>query len=142
MNTEKSNPTLGRGGIHHVAIKTTDWDRTMRFYQEALGFKMKIAWGSPPARAAFLDAGNGTHLEVFEDLAYAAAPNGSIPHFCLRTSQIDLLCERARSFGAKVTMEPANASLNSTNGAGIISIRLCFFEGPNGEIIELLAGVD
>lgn len=114
----------------------------MRFYQEGLGFTTKIAWGSAPARAAFLDAGNGTNLEVFEDLAFAPAPNGSIPHFCLRTSQIDALCQRARSFGAKVTMEPTNASLNSTNGAGLISIRLCFFEGPSGEIIELLEGVD
>jgi glyoxylase I family protein len=139
---KKSNLILSGGGLHHVAIKTKDWDRTMRFYQEALGFTVKIAWGNAPARAAFLDTGDGTHLEVFEDPSYTPAPNGSIVHYCLRTSRIDFVCERARSFGAKVTMEPKNASINSTNGAGLISIRLCFFEGPSGEIIELLEGAD
>lgn len=114
----------------------------MRFYQEGLGFTTKIAWGSAPSRAAFLDAGNGTYLEVFEDLAYVPDPKGSIVHFCLRTSQIDAVCERAQSFGAKITMEPKKAALHTTNGAGVVSIRLCFFEGPNAETIELLEGVD
>jgi catechol 2,3-dioxygenase-like lactoylglutathione lyase family enzyme len=114
----------------------------MRFYQEALGFTVKIAWGAAPARAVYLDAGDGTSLEIFEDLAFAPAPNGSILHFCLRTSRIDFVCERVRAFGAKVTMEPRDASLDSTNGAGLIRIRLCFFEGPSEEVIELLEGAD
>ncbi len=137
-----NNPVLGGGGLHHAAIKTRDWDRTLRFYQEALGFTVKIAWGAAPARAVFLDAGDGTSLEVFEDPAFAPAPNGSIVHFCLRTSRIDFVCERVRALGARITMEPKNASLNSTNGAGLIPIRLCFFEGPSGEVIELLEGAD
>ncbi len=137
-----NNPVLGGGGLHHAAVKTSDWNRTLRFYQEALGFTIKIAWGAAPARAVYLDAGDGTSLEVFEDLAFAPAPNGSIVHFCLRTSRIDFVCERVRDFGARVTMEPRNASLDSTNGAGLIPIRLCFFEGPSGEVIELLEGAD
>ena len=137
-----TNPILGGGGLHHVAIKTTDWNRTIQFYQEVLGCTVKLTWGGAPARAAYLDAGNGTHLEVFEDPSYRPAPNGSIVHYCLRSSRVDFVCERARSFGAKVTMEPKSASLHSTNGAGVVSIRLCFFEGPSGELIELLDGVD
>jgi glyoxylase I family protein len=132
------NPILGNGGIHHVAIKTRDWTRTMRFYEATLGFKMKVVWGEVPARAAYLDAGNGSYVEVFEDLTYSPAPNGAIVHFCLRTDRLDAVCERARASGTLVTMEPRSAELNSTNGVGVIPIRLCFFEGPSGELIELL----
>jgi glyoxylase I family protein len=139
---KETNPVLGRGGLHHAAIKTNDWSRTMRFYQEVLGFTVKIAWGAAPARAVILDAGDGSYIEVFEDLSFSPQPNGSIIHFCLRTSRIDSACEGARAFGARISMEPRDATLDSTNGAGMISIRLCFFEGPSGEVIELLQGAD
>jgi glyoxylase I family protein len=138
----KTNPVLGGGGLHHAAIKTSDWSRTMRFYKETLGFTVKIAWGAAPARAVYLDAGDGSCIEVFEDLSFAPVPNGPIVHFCLRTSRIDSVCEGARAFGARITMEPRDATLDSTNGAGLISIRLCFFEGPSGEVIELLQEAD
>jgi glyoxylase I family protein len=133
-----TNTILGAGGIHHAAIKTTNWSRTMQFYQETLGFKMKIAWGEVPARAAYLDAGDGSCVEIFEDPTYSPAPNGAVVHFCLRTNRLDAVCERARASGARITMEPRSAELNSTNGAGVIPIRLCFLEGPNSEVIELL----
>ena len=137
---KKTNSILGGGGLHHAAVKTRDWDRTMSFYQQTLGFTVKIAWGAAPARAIYLDAGDGSCLEIFEDLSYHAAPNGSIVHFCLRTTRIDSVCEAARVFGARITMEPKDATLDSTNGAGLVPIRLCFFEGPSGELIELLQG--
>ena len=66
------------------------------------------------------------------------SPNGAIPHLCLRTTRLDIVCERARASGARITMEPKDAVLHSTNGVGPKAIRLCFFDGPNGESIELL----
>jgi glyoxylase I family protein len=137
-----TNPILGGGGVHHAAIKTSDWDRTMHFYQEILGFTVRIAWGAAPKRAVYLDAGDGSYLEVFEDLSFAPAPNGAIVHFCLRTTRIDAVCERVRAFGSRITLEPRDATLDSTNGAGLVPIRLCFFDGPGGEVIELLQGAD
>ena len=133
-----NNPILGAGGLHHVALKTKDWAATLRFYDVVLGFSIRVAWGDAPARAAYLDAGDGSCVEVFEDLGYSPSPNGAIPHFCLRTTRLDIVCERARASGARITMEPKDAVLHSTNGVGPKSIRLCFFDGPNGESIELL----
>jgi glyoxylase I family protein len=133
-----SNSVLGGGGLHHVAIKTRDWDRTMRFYQEVLGFRVKIAWNSAPKRAIYLDAGDGNCLEVFEDLKFEPAPNGSIIHFALRTTKLDAVCGAARDFGSKITMEPRDLVLQTSSGAGAVPIRLCFFEGLSGEVIELL----
>jgi glyoxylase I family protein len=126
------------GGFHHVCIKTRDWDRTMRFYRDVLGCTEKIAWRAAPQRAVMLEAGNGTcnYIEVFEDLAYTGAPDGSIVHFALRTAQLDEVAKRVRAFGAKITVEPKDVTIATTNGVGPVPIRVCFCEGPNGEVIE------
>ena len=130
------NAVLGGGGFHHVCVKTRDWDRTMKFYQEILGCTPKIAWRAAPARAIMLDSGDGNYLEVFEDLAYAPAANGSIVHFAFRTTRLDEVAARVRAFGARITMEPKDVSISTTNGVGMVPIRIFFCEGPSGEIIE------
>ena len=131
-----SNPILGGGGFHHVCLKTRDWDRTMKFYQETLGFTVKLAWRQPPQRATMLDTGDGNYLEVFEDPAYEPSPNGVVIHFALRTTKLDEVTERVRAAGAKITMEPKDVTIATTNGAGPVPIRISFCEGPGGEIIE------
>ena len=133
-----SNPILGRGGLHHICIKTRDWDRTQHFYQEVLGFTVRVAWSKEPQRAAMLDAGDGNYVEVFEDLGYAAAPQAALNHLALRTSRLDEVTERVRASGAKITLEPRSLEIESTNGAGKIPVRISFCEGPNGESIEFL----
>lgn len=131
-----SNPILGSGGFHHVCMKTRDWDRTMRFYQETLGCTEKIAWRAAPQRAVMLDTGDGNYIEVFEDLDYTPAANGSIIHFALRTTRPDEVAARVRAFGAKITVEPKDVTIATTNGAGPVPVRLFFCEGPSGEVIE------
>ena len=123
-------------GFHHVCIKTRDWERTMRFYRDVLGCTEKIAWRAAPERAVMLDTGGGNYVEVFEDLAYHPAPDGSIAHFALRTSKLDEVAERVRAFGAKITMEPKDVTIATTNGAGPVPVRIFFCTGPNGEVIE------
>ena len=123
-------------GFHHVCLKTRDWEQTMRFYRDVLGCTEKIAWRAAPQRAIMLDTGGGNYLEVFEDLAYQPAPDGSITHFALRTSQLDEVAERVRAFGASITMEPKDVTIATTNGAGPVPIRIFFCTGPNGEVIE------
>jgi catechol 2,3-dioxygenase-like lactoylglutathione lyase family enzyme len=130
------NPILGNGGFHHVCIKTRNWDRTMQFYQELLGCTVKIAWRAAPQRAILLDTGDGNYIEVFEDLAYTPAPNGSVAHFAFRTTRLDEVAARVRASGAKITMEPKDVSIATTNGAGAVPIRIFFCEGPSGEVIE------
>lgn len=131
------NPILGGGGFHHVCIKTRDWDATMRFYKDTLGFTDKIAWRDAPQRAVMLDAGDGNYLEVFEDLAYEAAPQGVVYHFALRTTRLDDVAARVRAAGARITVEPRDVTI-PTNNAGPVPVRIFFCEGPNGESIEFL----
>ena len=123
-------------GFHHVCVKTRDWDRTMSFYKDTLGFVEKIAWRAAPQRAVMLDAGDGNYLEVFEDLAYAPAPDGPVVHFALRTAHLDEVAARVRATGATITMEPKDVTIATTNAHAPVPIRIFFCAGPNGEIIE------
>ncbi|HUR56605.1 MAG TPA: VOC family protein [Opitutaceae bacterium] len=131
-----ANPILGGGGFHHVCVKTRDWDRTLAFYRDALGCVEKIAWRERPQRAVMLDTGDGNYIEIFEDPAYVPAANGAILHFALRTTRLDEVATRVRAAGAKITMEPKDVAIATTNGAGTVPIRIFFCEGPSGEVIE------
>jgi glyoxylase I family protein len=135
------NPILGNGGFHHVCVKTRDWDRTIEFYRDVLGCTEKIMWRSPPQRAGMLDTGDGNYIEIFEDLEYRPAPNGSVIHFALRTSRLDDVAALVRRAGAKITVEPKDVTLATTNGAGAVPIRVFFCEGRNGEVIEFFQNV-
>jgi glyoxylase I family protein len=130
------NAILGGGGFHHVCVKTRDWDATLRFYQETLGCTVKLAWRAAPQRAVMLDAGDGNYLEVFEDLAYTGATNGAVYHFAFRTTRLDDVAARVRAAGYKLTVEPRDVTIPTTNGAGPVPVRIFFCDGPNGESIE------
>ena len=124
-------------GFHHVCVKTKDWDATMRFYQDTLGCTVKIAWRSAPQRAVMLDTGDGNYIEVFEDLTYSGPTNGAICHFAFRTSHLDEVAACVRAAGHKITVEPRDVTIPTTN-AGPVPVRIFFCEGPNGESIEFL----
>ena len=137
MRREKQTNNLVRGcGFHHVAIRTSQWDRSMRFWQEGMGFTPAVQWGEAPRRACMLDTGDGNYLEVFErDPVPEGVPSeGAILHFCFRTDDCDAALERARAAGAEVTKESTSLAVF---GEPKIPIRIAFFKGPDGEICEL-----
>ena len=132
-----ANAILGNGGFHHVCVKTRDWEATMRFYREGLGCTDKITWAAIPKRAAMLDSGDGNYIEVFEDLASTPAAIGPIHHFALRTTRLNEVVAHLRGMGVKITMEPKEVKIPTTNGLGAVAVFIAFCEGPNGESIEL-----
>jgi glyoxylase I family protein len=127
------NETIGGGGLHHVAIRAFDFDATVQFYSQGLGFTEKIRWGEGDRRAVLLDTGEGDYLEVFAGGKDEPKPEGAILHFALRTTDCDTAIERARAAGAVVTMEPRDITIASTPPA---KIRIAFCKGPDGEVIE------
>ena len=56
-----NNSILGDGGIHHVALRVRDFEASVKFYSDVLGFVEKIRWNESPKRIALLDTGNGSY---------------------------------------------------------------------------------
>ncbi|CAM4469499.1 VOC family protein [Paenibacillus tarimensis] len=125
------NSKIGGGGFHHVAIRVYDFDASVRFYTEILGFEERVRWGEGTSRAVMLDTGDGNYLEIFAGGAEGQKPEGAFLHIALRSSNVDNALELARDAGMEVTMEPTDVMLGSE------PVRIAFFKGPDGEIIEL-----
>jgi glyoxylase I family protein len=133
-----NNETIGGGGFHHVAIRVFDFEATIRFYTEVLGFREKTRWGEGDRRGALLDTGDGNYLEVFAGGREGPKEEGALLHVAFRCEHVDEVTERVRAAGCEVTVEPKTAQL------GDYAVRLSFFKGPDGELIELFhtIGVD
>jgi glyoxylase I family protein len=129
-----TNSVLGGGGFHHIAMRVHDFDASVKFYTEALGFKEKISWGEGDGRAIMLDTGDGNYLEIFAGGAADPRPEGAVIHFALRTNDTDAVVEHVRAAGAEITVEPKDVDIQSRPQN--TPVRLAFCKGPDGEIIE------
>ena len=121
-------------GFHHVAIRARDFEASVKFYTKTLGFREVARWGEGNGRAVMLDAGKGNCLEVFAGGSDAPKPEGALLHLALNADDVDAAVAAVRAAGAEITMEPATVEVDSKPKA--MSIRLAFFKGPDGEVIE------
>lgn len=135
-------------GFHHVAIRATDFDETIRFYTEGLGFAVHYPFSilGRIDRAAFLDAGDGRFVEVFGPGSTVQAEGrrrqpdeerteGALLHFCLRVADTDAAYARAMAAGATSRVAPVTRQLGLDP---LVEVRIAFVTGPNGEVIELM----
>ena len=123
-------------GLHHIALRVRDFDATLRFYQDGVGFVRRFGWGEGDSRAAMLDTGDGNYLEVFAGSTRPAgedAPEGALLHLALRTPDVDAAYARALAAGARSQIAPKDVTLP---GDYPVPVRLAFVIGPDGEVIE------
>ncbi len=135
-------------GFHHVAIRAVDFDETIRFYTEGLGFRVHLPFSIPGRidRAAFLDAGDGRFVEVFGQGSTVQAEGrrrqpseerteGALLHFCLKVTDTDASYARALAAGASSRIEPVTRRLSEDPP---VEVRIAFVTGPDGEVIEFM----
>ena len=130
------NEKIAGLGTHHIAIQTTDYEASVRFYTEVMGMTEVVEFETGGRRAVMLDIGDGSHMELFEPIPGAQPSNDAtgniVFHFALQTTDIESALERVRAAGMEITVELRSADL------GPLSVSLAFFKGPSGEVVEFM----
>lgn len=133
-----SNEKVKGCGFHHLSMKVKDLKKSIEFYT-ALGFVERVAWGEAPKRTVLLDTGDHNYFEISQGDPNQVTNEGVFKHVALRVDDCEAALELARKSGAEVTVEKRDVTLKSTNP---IQIRIAFFKGPDGELIELFQNKD
>ena len=129
-----SNKKIKGCGFHHVSMKVKDLEKSIKFYTEALGFVERVSWGETPKKIVLLDTGDGNYFEISQGEPDQVWEEGIFRHIALRVDDCAAALIRARKAGAEVTVETRDVTLKSDPP---IPIRIAFFKGPDGELIEL-----
>lgn len=126
-------PASTAGGVHHLALLSSDVEQTIDFYQGVLGFPLTELFenrDSPGSTHFFFDIGNGNLLGFFDfptlDLGPYAEVLGSMHHLAISVSK-----ERHREL--RKALEEHGVTIDFEHETSI------YFRGPDGERLELLA---
>ena len=121
-------------GVHHISMKTDNWDESMRFYCDVLGFEPGGKAEGMSARMQLLQAGGNVAIELTELTEKRTATEEVNPpqyaHVALRVTDTAALMDKVRAAGVEITLE------TKTIHAGDIHAIIGFFKGPQGELIE------
>ncbi|MFM7425849.1 MAG: VOC family protein [Elainella sp.] len=129
--------------IDHVCLNVSNYEETLRWYQEKLDATVTREWTVdvfPDLKLAYLDVYGfrievvGTHapqpgMPVAQDFGQALRLGG-IGHFCFRVADVDTLLAELNQRGV-----PTFVPLGSYPDAGV---RLCFIQDNNGNLIEFV----
>lgn len=121
-------------GVHHVAIRASDFDATIRFYTEGLGFTLTRTWVDKTMRAAMIDTGTGSHLEIFSGGVSGDRSEGHWNHLAFICDDVESAIAKVKALGCQVTVDSVEVAIPSDPP---LPVRLAFFKGPDGEVIEL-----
>ena len=132
-------PRRGGGTVFaHVSIRTSDMERSIRFYEGYFGMKLASRRPIPQNRAeiAFLESeGTPFRLELtwYRDqkrFSQAGYEDRLFDHLAFTVTGLDAIIARMKDAGVTVTDEPY------TLGPG--GNRIAFIEDPDGTLIELI----
>ena len=126
-------PASSARGVHHVALLSSDVERTIDFYQGLLEFPLTVLFENRDYRGSthfFFDIGNGNALAFFDmpglDLGPYAEVLGGLHHLAISV-------EPERWAHLKERLDDAGIEYAHIDGTSI------YFLGPDGERIELIA---
>jgi catechol 2,3-dioxygenase-like lactoylglutathione lyase family enzyme len=134
-------------GIHHVAYRCRDAQRTVAFYREVLGMEFVLAiaedkvpsTGVPdPYMHVFLDAGGGNVLAFFElpnspEMGRDQATPAWVQHIAFRLADLDAL------LAAKARLEARGLEVIGPVHHGVF--KSIYFLDPDGHRLELVCDI-
>jgi catechol 2,3-dioxygenase-like lactoylglutathione lyase family enzyme len=131
LRTER--PASSARGVHHVALLSSDVERTVRFYQELLEFPLTEIFENRDYQGSnhfFFDIGHGNLLAFFDfpglDLGPYAEVLGGLHHIAISV-------EPSRWERLRAKLDEAGVAYQSESGTSI------YFRDPDGARVELLA---
>jgi len=126
-------PASSAQGVHHLALLSSNVERTIDFYQGVLEFPLTELFENRDYEGSthfFFDIGNGNALAFFDfpglDLGPYAEVLGSMHHLAISVTPEKQAYLRAR-------LEAAGVEIVFEHQSSI------YFMGPDGERLELLA---
>jgi catechol 2,3-dioxygenase-like lactoylglutathione lyase family enzyme len=126
-------PASSARGLHHLALLSSDVERTIRFYQDLLEFPLTEIFENrdyPGSNHFFFDIGNGNLLAFFDfpglDLGPYAEVLGGLHHVAISVDQATW--DRLRD-----KLEAAGVDHRTESGSSI------YLRDPDGARLELLA---
>lgn len=126
-----TNTHFSNCGFHHIALRVRNYDASLAFYTEGMGFPVAHSWGEGDSRIALLNLGDGNYLELFACPAGTEVVGGNqFFHLALRSTDVDADIEKVRALGCPITIEPKSVPVNGK------TIRVGFFTGLDGETWE------
>jgi catechol 2,3-dioxygenase-like lactoylglutathione lyase family enzyme len=120
-------------GIHHIALVTNDFNRSMEFYKK-LGLTPYIGWGEGSKRIQLMTIGNGAYLEIFANGDGDTTEPKRFIHLALQVKDVDAAYQTALAAGAQPKIAPKVVELDSDPVKGTLNCAFVF--GPDGEVIE------
>ena len=120
-------------GFHHAAIKAADFQKTLDFYLNGLGFKMVRDWSTPEKSACMIDIGDGGMLEIFSGGTTEAHEEEKWLHLAFSVDDPDAAYEAAIAAGATSHIAPKDLLIQAETP---LPVRLAFVRGLNGELLE------
>ena len=126
-------PASTARGVHHIALLSSDVERTVRFYQDILGFPLTEIFENRDYRGSnhfFFDIGHGNLLAFFDfpglDLGPYAEVLGGLHHIAISIT-------REEWEKAKTRLDEAGIEYHLESGSSM------YFRDPDGARLELLA---
>lgn len=133
LRAKGDRPASSARGVHHVALLSSDVERTIDFYQGLLEFPLSELFENRDYRGSthfFFDIGIGNQLAFFDlpglDLGDYAEVLGGLHHLAISV-------EPDRWERLKGRLDEAGVDYAHIDGTSI------YFCGPDGERIELIA---
>jgi glyoxylase I family protein len=132
---EAKRPESAGRGVHHLALICSDPERTIRFYQDVLGFPLVELFANrdyPGSTHFFFDIGNRNMLAFFDfpELGLEPVPEGlgGVQHVAISVSD-DVFEEKKR------TLDAAGIAYLGPDRGVEESI---YFKDPDGIQVELI----
>src|SRR5258706_456453 len=133
LRPSQSRPTSSARGVHHVALLSSDVERTVRFYQDLLEFPLTDMFENRDYQGSthfFFDIGNGNSLAFFDlpglDLGPYAEVLGGLHHLAISV-------EPERWNHLKAKLDDAGIEYAHIDGSSI------YFSDPDGARLELIS---